>query len=223
MKTLIFSDTHLLATFYSGKYNFLKKIIQNSDRVVIAGDFWEGKLITFDEFAKSEWNKLFPLLKQKHTIYIYGNHDKEKYGDKRVKLFSDKQAIEYSFKEGENTFKVIHGNTKQIKYLFIKRIIKITRMSDRFYFKHLHEDLEHFLVKTFGSKVLLLLFKKYNTVLKKTQGPYLSKNEYLICGHTHAAEIDLKNKFINTGIIRHGIGQYVIINEGKIELHDERY
>lgn len=223
MKTLLFSDTHLLATFYEGKYKFLKKIIQNSDRVVIVGDFWEGKLISFDDFVNSDWNKLFPLLKQKHTVYVYGNHDKEKYCDKRVKLFSDKQTTKYSLKQGDMLFKVKHGNTKQIKYVFIKRLTKITRMSQRFYYNHLHEGLEHILVEAFGPKILQVLFKRYNSTLKKTEKPLLSDNEYLVCGHTHAAELDLKNHFINTGIIRHGIGQYVVINGNKIELHDERY
>ena len=27
------------------------------------------------------------------------------------------------------------------------------------------------------------------------------QNELVICGHTHAAEFDLKNRFINTGFI----------------------
>jgi hypothetical protein len=48
-------------------------------------------------------------------------------------------------------------------------------------------------------------------------------NEYFVCGHTNFAEIDLKRNFINSGFVKHGIGRYLIINEGKVSLHEERY
>ncbi len=223
MKTIIFSDTHLTTTFKARKYKFLEGIIKNADKIIIAGDFWEGKLITFQEFINSDWKKLFPILKQKHTVYVYGNHDKRKYSDKQVNLFSDQQNEIYTFKEGDKTFIVKHGDTKKIKYSLIKNLMKTTRMSEVFFMKHFHEDLEHILTKLFGPQILQVLFKKYNTVIKDLEKNELLENEYVICGHTHAAEIDLENHFINTGIIRHGIGQYVEIENGNITLKSKQY
>ncbi len=223
MKTLIFSDTHLTTTFKHNKYQFLEKIISSSDQVIIAGDFWEGKLISFDEFVNSEWKRLFPLLKKKRTVYVFGNHDKKSYSDKRVSLFSDNQTELYEFKDKDNIFFVKHGDSKKIKYSLIKVIVKTTHMSEKFFMKHFHEDLEHVLTKIFGPWILQLLFKKYNTTIKTAETKKLKENEYLICGHTHAIELDLKNHFINTGIIRHGIGEYATITDGKIKLHEERY
>lgn len=223
MKTIIFSDTHLTTAFKPRKYKFLEGIINDADKIIIAGDFWEGKLITFQEFVNSDWKKLFPILKQKHAVYVYGNHDKRKYSDKRVNLFSDEQDEIYILKNGGKTFIVKHGDTKKIKYSLIKNLMKTTRMSEVFFMKHFHEDLEHILTKLFGPYILQILFKKYNTVIKDLEKNNLATNEYVICGHTHAAEIDLENHFINTGIIRHGIGQYVEIENGKITLKNTKY
>lgn len=223
MKILIFSDTHLTTTFKKSKFEFLKKIINNCDQVIIAGDFWEGRLITFDEFIDSEWNMLFPLLKEKHTIYVYGNHDKKIYSDERVRLFSDEQEEKYEFTQEKNKYIVKHGDTKKIKYSIIKAVADVTFMSERFFTKHMHEDLEHVFVRLFGKNILQLLFKKYNNVIKEQEITSLKENQIVICGHTHAAEMDLENKFVNTGIIRHGLGQYVIINGDNIKLHEEKY
>ncbi len=223
MKTLIFSDTHLTTVFKKHKYQFLEKIISNSDRVIIAGDFWEGKLISFDEFVNSDWNKLFPLLKKKHTVYIFGNHDKKMYSDQRSTLFSDTQTEEYTFEDGNRVFLVKHGDSKKKKYSFIKKTMKATRMSEKFFMKYCHEKLEHILVKFFGPPILQLLFKKYNKIIKDEASKTQLDNEFLICGHTHAAEVDLQNHYANTGIVRHGIGQYLVVENGNIESFNKRY
>lgn len=223
MKTLIFSDTHLTTVFKKNKYEFLEKIISSVDRVIIAGDFWEGKLITFDEFVNSEWKKLFPLLKSKKTVYIFGNHDKRNYSDNRASLFSDKQCEAYELKSGSINFFIKHGDSKKLKYSFIKRVVKTTHMSEKFFTKYCHEKLEHMLVKILGRNILQILFNKYNTVLKTDEAMRLNDHEILICGHTHAAMLDIKTHYANTGIIRHGIGQFITIENGKIELHEEKY
>jgi len=62
MNILVFSDTHLYLPFDQKKFNFLKKIISESGQVIINGDFFDGYMNKFDEFCKSSWNKLFPLL-----------------------------------------------------------------------------------------------------------------------------------------------------------------
>src|SRR3990170_7877882 len=104
MKILVFSDSHLTDKFEEKKFDFLKKIIRQSDLVIINGDFWDGYLTTFSRFISSDWNKLFPLLKSKKTIYIYGNHDRESYIDRNAKLFSDLQTHSYRLKLNGKSF-----------------------------------------------------------------------------------------------------------------------
>ncbi len=83
MKTIVLSDTHLYEEFDEKKFNFLKRIISKVDRVIINGDFWDSYICSFSDFINSPWKKLFPLLKTKKTVYIYGNHDKKSLTDKK--------------------------------------------------------------------------------------------------------------------------------------------
>ena len=70
MSTLVFSDTHFGKKFHQRQFEALKKLISESNKIIINGDFWEGLAISFDDFLKSDWSKLFPLLKQRETIYV---------------------------------------------------------------------------------------------------------------------------------------------------------
>ncbi len=224
VKTLIFSDTHLHKEFEEEKFLFLKKIISEADRVIIAGDFWEAKLMTFDEFVNSFWNQLFPLLKKKNTVYIYGNHDKKELSDKRVSLFSDIQTDQYKFTSCGKTFVVEHGNRffSKFYYLAFTGIGKYI-LPSKFTIKWIHSKLEKFLTRTYGKEFIQKRFRKFNNEIKMQMRKEFTNDEILICGHTHAAEIDLKHNFINTGIIRHGIAQYVVIDGDDISLHEEWY
>ncbi|MBI3955332.1 metallophosphoesterase, partial [Candidatus Gottesmanbacteria bacterium] len=76
MHTIIISDLHLTRRFEKRKFNFLKKIIERSDQVVINGDLWDYYFSSFSQFVRSPWRQLFPLLKEKKTVYLYGNHDR---------------------------------------------------------------------------------------------------------------------------------------------------
>ena len=99
MRYLIFSDTHLTPKYEPKKFAVLKNAIEQADRVIINGDFWEGFVCTFNEFVESPWSKeLFPLLKKKKAVYLFGNHDRESLANERASLFSDKQMKKYSFK-----------------------------------------------------------------------------------------------------------------------------
>lgn len=217
MKYLIFSDTHLDRNFDKKKFEFLQKIIALGDIVIINGDFWEGYSCTFDEFVRSPWKKLFPLLKKKNTVYIFGNHDKKEYADKRVHLFSVEQTRKYTFQSGENIFHLEHGD-------------RIIPFGDDIIFKRMSQTVSNFLtfleylsVKISGMRLIRLVYQQFNEQLKKKVASLLKKNEYLICGHTSSSEIDLKNHYINSGWIKHGIGQYLIIEDGKVTPYEEQY
>jgi predicted phosphodiesterase len=225
MKILLFSDTHLFKKFEEKKFKFLKKIISGSDKVIILGDFWDNSLISFDEFIKSDWNNLFPLLKEKHAVYVYGNHDKKEFSDERVSLFSDTQAERYAFEIDGKLFAVEHGDRffrKHITYYLTYGGPLRAFFMSKLFITWRFLVFDELLTKLFG-KAFLNKRLHYNQYIKKVKIDEFKKGEILICGHTHAAEIDLKNNFINTGLVRHGIGQYVIIDGKNISLQEEWY
>ena len=225
MKILLFSDTHLFKKFDDKKFNFLERIISKSDKVIILGDFWDDSLTTFDEFVKSDWNKLFPLLKNKHTVYVYGNHDRKEFSDEKVSLFSDMQTDKYTFQVEGRIFVAEHGDRffkKHLTYYLTYGGPLREFFMSKFFITLRFLVFDELLTKLFG-KAFLNKRLHYNQYIKKVKIDEFKKGEILICGHTHAAEIDLKNNFINTGLIRHGIGQYLTIDGENISLEEEWY
>jgi len=216
MKTLIFSDSHLSKKFEQSKFDLLKKIISSADRVIINGDFWEGYNCTFKQFINSPWNKLFPLLKKRKTVYIYGNHDKKKYSNINVKLFSEVQVQKYKFRSGDKTFYLEHGD--RLVPLWDDYLPRYPKLLNNFM-----DKIEWLMFKVFGKIHLYVFFRLLNKRAKKLVRGKYKRNEYLVCGHTNFAEIDLKRNFINSGFIKHGIGQYLIVEDGEITAHEERY
>lgn len=223
MKTLIFSDTHLGKDFDEKQFQFLQEIIQKADTVIIAGDFWEGLRITFNDFVSSPWQALFPILKKKNTVYIFGNHDFKELTDHRVSLFSSKQAIQYTFQSGKKTFVVEHGHRFPLTFVTISRYVS----------KHIahytHKDpiighqMENIGIRLFGKKFRDSVGKEANKSIKKRLGDEFNDQKILICGHTHTQELDLNEHFVNTGMIRLGFGSYIMIENGEITLSDVKY
>lgn len=216
MKYLIFSDSHLSDSFDNNKFKFLKNIINNSDRVIINGDFWEGYDFTIEEFINSKWNNLFKLLIAKKAIYLYGNHDKKEYSNDKAHAFSVKQTKKYTLKLGKYTFYLEHGDR------IVPEWDKYFKRMPRFINKILYY-VEKTLVTLFEMRVVGILYKRFNEKMIEKVAKKLKENEFLVCGHSHFMEFDKKNHFINSGIIKHGIGQYITIENGKITLHNETY
>jgi predicted phosphodiesterase len=221
VKNIVFSDTHLTHKFNQRKYNFLKKIILSGDKVIINGDFWDGYLIKFSQLLDSKWNMLFPLLKSKNTVYVYGNHDRRKKSDWRVNLFSVKQTEKYEIHTNKNTFIFEHGNKfrpcmdeTKLKFLLISPIIKSVNLAEKLCHKRKQ-----------SKKLMNWFLSKSNKRIKLIINNEAIENKIYVTGHTHMAEKDLDNHFLNSGIIRYGIGQYLIIDtdKNKIELIEEKY
>lgn len=211
MKILIFSDSHLTENFEEKKFNFLKKIIQQSDSVIINGDFWDGYRTTFDRFISSDWNKLFPLLKSKKTVYIHGNHDRETYIDQNASLFSDLQTHTYRLQLNGKVFIIEHGH--RFYPLFdeiLPRILnKVSTIIVGFFLRNI--------------SLLRFILKRANRIIKIKVQKELKNNEIFVCGHSHWAEFDLKNQFINTGFIEDGLAKYLLIHNGRLIPKIERY
>lgn len=221
MKILVFSDSHLDLPFDEKKCNFLKNLIQKADRVVINGDFWEGFMISFDQFVNSPWKSLFPLLKSKKTVYIYGNHDEATLSDERIQLFSDIQSTKYSLKLDGKTLTFEHGDSyAPIEFTLIDRISESFSRQVNYWL----DQLEKGLIRSGAHKLFMTVAgKPLNTKIKKIVKDRLADNELLICGHTHCKEIDTHNKFINTGFIKHGLAQYMLIENNKFNFREEWY
>lgn len=216
MKTLIISDTHLSGRVYSKKYQYLKDLIESADKVIIAGDFWDGFLVSFDKFVNSKWQSLFPLLLEKQAIYLYGNHDRPEWCDERVSLFSVENGMETSLKIGDTSYHITHGHTVftsyEDKYPIFNRSIPL-RIGSTI-------DVVHKIV--FGKR-FLKHGSKINAPMAEWAASNLPDSHVLITGHSHYPEIDLAKRFINSGFIGLGYGNYILIDEAGPQVIKERY
>jgi predicted phosphodiesterase len=212
MKTLIFSDSHLGLPFEEKKYKFIEGIIKPVDKVIINGDFWEGFFMNFSQFVESPWKNLFPLLKQKHAVYIFGNHDEEEMSDERVSLFSTEQRDKIELKINDKTLIVEHGHRHAFLQNFDNRFI--SKHSIRF---------EKVMTRKTGNRFHKLLGIRLNKKIKKALQDQLKKDEIYICGHTHYAEMDKDYQFINSGIVDYGLGQYLMVENDRIVAKEEWY
>lgn len=216
MKTVVISDTHLSDKLYPKKYHYLKSIIENADKVIIAGDFWDGFLTSFDSFVNSRWQSLFPLLLEKQAVYLYGNHDRPEWCDERVSLFSTENGMSTTLSLHNQTYHITHGHTifvsKEEQYPIFNHRLPL-RIGSCI-------DITHkFLL---GSRFL----KNGNTInapLAQWVDTNLASEHILITGHSHYPEINLANRFMNSGFIGTGYGNYIAIDASGPRVVKERY
>jgi UDP-2,3-diacylglucosamine pyrophosphatase LpxH len=227
MKTLIISDLHLTKQFDKNKFDFLKKIVLDSDKVIIAGDFWDSFKCSYKKFIDSRWNELFPFLKEKDCVYLYGNHDPKNKSDDRLNRFSNIQKYSYSFKSGSRNFIVCHGNKLSLDG---QKKIKNKTISRSWEFAKLIFLILYIILERLYLEKAIIYFSKGNFYkLVKFQNKRMKFNskrpesKFLICGHSHIPELDLENMYVNTGFINFGLAHYVIVEKGKIKLVRERY
>jgi len=222
MNILVFSDTHLYLPFDEKKFNFLKKIISKYDQVIINGDFFDNYMISFADFINSPWNQLFPLLKKKKAIYIFGNHDQKKFSDQRLNLFSDVQTSIYHLSSVNYHLVFTHGQQfRKTPDLFVNKNLKqVVSMVVKI--AHFNRQL---LTNIFGRLFLSLRFAYRNIATKEKAIKTIKDNEFIVVGHNHWAEVDEKNHFACCGAILYGFAQYLTIDltSGKITLHEEWY
>lgn len=218
MRTIIFSDTHLTHRFDQKTFDYLTCIISQADRVIINGDFWDADTTTFDRFVTSQWTNLFPLLKEKQTLYLYGNHDAQRFSDSRVNLFSTEQKKQHTLPVGKHILRIEHGDL----VVPLGPDIPYPTSTLNYWYNRIYGVIEYW-----GSQILgrhfFIPYQIFSHKAKKWTIANLNKDEILIMGHLHRAEHAPEKYYINHGIIRHGIGQYILIEDEKIELINERY
>ena len=217
MRILIFSDTHLTDRFEPEKCTELKRIISKAEQIIINGDFWDGYLTSFDKFIDSEWKQLFPLLLEKKTIYIYGNHDKREFLDTRCDQFSVKQVDNYVICGKMISFHLQHGHK-----IFQTLDMRFPRIFSNIFIIKLATIIEMLGYKIIG-KIFFKIYQTENNAMKKWAINSLQKNHILICGHSHLAELSLDKQSANSGLIRYGLSQFLIIDNGQIELKNGNY
>jgi predicted phosphodiesterase len=217
-KILIVSDLHLTTNFIQKKYNYLEKLFLGVDKIIINGDFWTAYYNTFEEFLETKWNGLFPILLSKKTVYIYGNHDKEIWQDDRNKQFSLLQLDKYKFETHGVKYLITHGHTYLGDSISHENFMKVWRFFKLDIVKYLIESL---LLRALGRSV----YKPASIMNNKVKSFSINQKKinYLVIGHTHWAEIDIKSKLINSGIIHSGVSNYILITNGIPKLIKENY
>lgn len=215
-KVVIFSDTHLSHRSDPAQLKFIERAIGPADRVIINGDFWDYGETTFGEFVNSSWKQLFPLLKKRKAIYLYGNHDLEKACDQRVELFSVKQGDHCLIETTKQQLLVRHGHL-----LAPSRDVAMPRVFANPPMLKLGNGI-NLLGVNLALKSYLNLFQIRNRLMKKLSSSF-QNNQLLVCGHSHLAEYNLEKKYINNGVIRWGLGQYLKVEDGQLNLVRSRY
>ncbi|MFZ2026314.1 MAG: metallophosphoesterase [Microgenomates group bacterium] len=216
MKTVIISDVHLTHRFDERKFLFLKELFSSCDRVILNGDFWDGYTTTFNRFITSPWRKLFPLLRQKKAVYLYGNHDQKIFSDKRTSLFSVSQKDVYKIRSNNETYHIEHGH---VLCPSIDMIFPISRGS-LYYINAAFQRLEKIFSFLKNPHNVILRYQNLKTK-KKLRKTHFSP--WYLCGHTHYAEIDTKNRFANSGYVQFGKASYLIVDSSGLSLHTKKY
>lgn len=229
MKILVFSDTHLTHKFDQKKYQYLHSIIAQADRVIINGDFWDSWFTTFDKFVNSKWSQLFPLLKEKNTVYIFGNHDEKEDVDQRINLFCNDFGDEYIIRIGNQTVALTHGYNMlanrrgYIESKYRELLVKHDTLLLVIVLRHLMNFLERMGYKLNPNLLRKSSFAKKSNQLMKKNRLESNKDGWLIGADTHLSEIDHQQKYANSGSILYGYASYLLIEDGELNLIEERF
>lgn len=224
-KVLIFSDTHLKHRFDERRFELLRGLIEEADRVIINGDLWDFWFVSWEEFLASEWSGLFPLLQEKQAIYLFGNHDPEKEMDERMKRLCAWSGYEYAFESGGKSFVVLHGNQLVNKNRGVlkpyKRIITwfVGKSEWRWLMRWL-TDFEGLIYRAVGYDKVVKnrIAQALNREMKQAKAEKYAEYDWLVTGDSHLAELDASVGFVNTGCVLMGVENWVWVEEGRVSL-----
>ncbi len=221
MKLLIISDTHLMPEFEKEKFEFLAKVLEGADRVVVNGDFWDGYFWDFEDFVNSPWKKLFPLLKRKGAIYITGNHDREYLIDKKLakKLFCKEVLLEWRIKLNGKTYHIEHGH-RILPFSDVKLNLDLRNKAIRSLLKTV-KLVEKALFKTPARRLLKDFYYKSKAEeikrkVKKKDGVFY------IFGHVHYPTLDKEKGIATSGSIEYGEASFIEITKA-VKLKEVKY
>lgn len=210
---LIISDTHLTRRFNKRQYQALTRVIKPFSTIILNGDFIDLYVDEFSDIEKA-WEPLFEKLREKTVYYVFGNHDRRRDAIDYSR-FSTSQHDIFEFTQAGKRFRVEHGH-RLAPYVDTKKknfsplLSRLGTYSDRV------------LTQVLG-KYFLRIYKQDNDRMRVWQEKHLSKDTYLICGHSHWAEFSPSDTYINDGLFVDGFAQYLTIEDGKPTAHRERY
>lgn len=212
MSLLIISDLHLTDKFNQKRFDELNDAFSKVDQVILNGDFWDSYRCSFDQFITSKWSNLFPLLLNKKTIYLYGNHDLKEDSDERVNLFSLEQGIFREIPWKDKILHIEHGN--QLVPGFMENHFELRRNKIIFKILLTAHLIKEWVLETFlPSKIV---HHKIDKKLKAAVIKNRKENEIWILGHSHLAEMDLEKGYINSGVNREKL-QYIVVSDSQIK------
>lgn len=221
MKTAIVSDLHLANKVDQPRLDYLNNLFSSVDRVIINGDFWDLHSITFKEFMSSPWKSLFPLLKQKHTIYIEGNHDHARDTGGEIFELVDKHVSEFTLHSGKYTLHIEHGHRKLHRKSETSPLL-ISGFRSLQYNTWFRDPLEKFLISRNNDTLHRWHMNKHDKTLRKIAFG-LPKHHILVTGHTHLPSFSPEMQYINTGYINHGVAYYLLVEDGKLSFVKDQY
>lgn len=222
MKTIVVSDLHLTDKFEPKKFAFLQQLFSSCDKLIVNGDLWCGFSTTFEKFINSRWKDLFPLMLEKQTVYIHGNHDRQELADSRVNLFCKQIATNLNLHSQNTNFKIFHGHEyfklTNPKTLNVKKIVHRQKIKKPYYALMNYITLKFILIKKINK-----FLRYYNKLIYKKSKQFLLDNQIIVIGHTHVAEFRPDRGYINTGFIMAGHAWYLEIDDLSFRLLSAKY
>jgi len=197
---------HFLKIVHSGEYSLL----------VIAGDLLEST--TRNRLESRDWKVLSKIRKMSNDIdivWVSGNHDA--YHPEVIASILGARFVGEDFKivTKNNTIICVHGHQ------FDKYIAKhpwLTFVLGWLYLLVQRIDRRHRIAHTVKRWTKNLSACAPRVKHGACEVYCDKKNNIVVCGHTHKAEIDLPAQYVNTGSWTELRGNYVIIDEdGNVE------
>lgn len=219
MQYLVISDTHFAAGNYDPKFcDRLIELIEQYPRVIILGDFFDAYLSTFDVFLVSGWKRLFPLLRKKKAVYIYGNHDRPEYMNEHTTDFSVEQTYRKELEVQGVRVILQHGHLYAPDFdgKFPWLSYYLSWLYPR-YHRHASERtwINRLFLKAYNDNKNKLLHADMKRAITRFQ----EKNSdmeatWQITGHSHIQDIDLDLQYINVGATLSRSLEYLVIDTG---------
>lgn len=216
MRTLVFSDTHLTGHFDQAQCHYIAKLVKSVDQVVLNGDFWDGYLSTYADFAKA-WQPLLDALAQPNTLYLPGNHDRLEWLNKKKVQFATVVEDELELSIGSNRYRILHGD--HIAPEFDDRHPSVTRSFAQMYWMVVWLR-KHWLLGVVMRWYHFQVSKRFERMLIEFASAKASQNEQFIFGHTHLTANLPEKHYLNPGISTPQVMRYILIDEHGYEFFE---
>jgi predicted phosphodiesterase len=201
MRFFVFADSHLNTRPDPEFLDWVKFWTDKVDKVIICGDFWDSYFCTLDEFVDSTWKEnLFPLLKSKKTVYLYGNHDRKQDNGIKAETFSDQQLEKLDLKIGDRNFHFEHGH----------KLIPTVDTNIN-WLGRLGNYIQNTLSKIFG-KAFFNVFSPETLLIEEV---WRKKESFLVCGHVHFTRTGKNYHVLGPSNFKHMSG-LIIEDDGQL-------